>query len=47
MVRKQLEDLKIPILGEHIGGNSGRTMKVDLESFDVAVLLVNREIYRI
>ena len=47
MVRKQLEDLKIPILGEHIGGNSGRTMKVDLENFDVAVRLVNREIYRI
>ena len=47
MVKKQLEELNIPILGEHIGGNSGRTMKVDLENFDVAVRLVNREIYRI
>lgn len=47
MVRKQLEDLGIPILGEHLGGDSGRTMKVDLESFDVSVRLVNREIYHI
>ena len=47
MVKKQLEELNIPILCEHIGGNSGRTMKVDLENFDVADRLVNREIYRI
>lgn len=47
MVKKQLEDLDIPILGEHLGGDSGRTMRVDLESFNVSVRLVNREIYHI
>ncbi len=47
MVKKQLENLGIPVLGEHLGGGSGRTMTVDLESFDVTVRLVNREIYHI
>ena len=47
MVRQQLEYLGIPILGEHLGGDSGRTMKVDLETFNVSVRLVNREIYHI
>lgn len=30
-VRKTLEQLKIPILAEDVGGNSGRTMILDLE----------------
>lgn len=47
MVKKVLEDLGIPIIGEHIGGDSGRTMFVDLEKFDVTVRMVNREIYHI
>lgn len=47
MVKKTLNDLSIPILGEHLGGNSGRTMFVDLETFDVTVRLVNRELYQI
>lgn len=47
MVKQQLNDLKIPILGEHLGGDTGRTMIVDLETFNVSVRLVNREIYHI
>ena len=47
MVKHTLEELEIPILGEHVGGDSGRTMMVDLESFDVTVRMVNRDIYHI
>lgn len=47
MVKQTLNDLSIPILGEHLGGDSGRTMMVDLETFDVTVRLVNRETYQI
>lgn len=47
MVKNTLNELSIPILGEHVGGDSGRTMIVDLESFDVTVRMVNRDIYYI
>lgn len=47
MVKHTLDDLSIPILGEHLGGDSGRTMIVDLEDFNVTVRMVNRDIYHI
>lgn len=47
MVKKTLDELSIPILGEHVGGSSGRTMIVDLETFNVTVRMVNRDIYYI
>ena len=47
MVKKTLDELSIPILGEHVGGDSGRTMIVDLETFNVIVRMVNRDIYYI
>lgn len=47
MVKKTLDELSIPIAGEHLGGTSGRTMIVDLETFEVTVRLVNRDIYYI
>lgn len=47
MVKQTLNNLSIPILGEHLGGNSGRTMIVDLENFKVTVRMVNRDIYHI
>lgn len=47
MVKNTLDDLSIPILGEHLGGDSGRTMIVDLENFNVTVRMVNRDIYHI
>lgn len=47
MVKQTLEELSVPILGEHVGGDSGRTMIVDLEDFDVTVRMVNRDIYHI
>lgn len=47
MVKKILKELSIPLLGEHVGGESGRTMTVDLDTFDVTVRMVNRDIYHI
>lgn len=47
MVKKTLEELDIPIIGEHLGGASGRTMWVDLKTFDVTVRMVNRDVYQI
>lgn len=43
-VKQCLQELNIPLLGEHTGGNSGRTMTVDLATFEVTVRMVNREI---
>lgn len=42
-VRKTLDDLKLAIISEHVGGKMGRSMFVDLETFDVRVRMVNRE----
>ncbi|WP_028273268.1 chemotaxis protein CheD [Atopococcus tabaci] len=46
-VKQTLGELKIPLLGEHTGGNMGRTMMVDLDTFDVTVRMVNRELHQI
>lgn len=46
-VKEVLKDLSIPIIGEDVGGKTGRTMTVDLESFEVNIRLVNRETYQI
>ena len=43
-VKSNLEQIGIELLGEHTGGSMGRTMIVDLETFDVTVRMVNREI---
>lgn len=42
-VRKELERLDIPLLAEHVGGNSGRTMIVNLENFETTVRVVHHE----
>lgn len=42
-VKATLEELKVPILSEHVGGKMGRSMFVDLNDFDVKVRMVNRE----
>ncbi|NLY47011.1 MAG: chemotaxis protein CheD, partial [Tissierella sp.] len=43
-VEKKLKEMGIPILGSDTGGNKGRTMIVDLETFIVSIRTVNREI---
>ncbi|SEK21086.1 chemotaxis protein CheD [Carnobacterium iners] len=43
-VERSLKLLNIPLLGIHTGGNMGRTMIVDLNTFAVTVRMVNREI---
>ncbi|WP_027108643.1 chemotaxis protein CheD [Lacticigenium naphthae] len=44
-VKKSLAALNIPLKGEHTGGKMGRTMIVDLETFEVTIRMVNREIF--
>ncbi|MER2294904.1 MAG: chemotaxis protein CheD [Desemzia incerta] len=39
-----LNELNIPLLGQQTGGNTGRTMMVDLEEFKVTVRSANRVI---
>lgn len=42
-VENILKELKIPVLGNHTGGKMGRTMFVNLETFEVTIRMVNRE----
>lgn len=42
-VKKVLEELNLTILSEDVGGKMGRSMFVDLNTFEVRVRLVNRE----
>ncbi len=42
-VKETLKALNIPILGDHTGGEMGRSMFVDLETFEVKIRMVNRE----
>lgn len=42
-VLKQLKDLKIPVVGQDIGGSSGRTMIVDLNNFSTLIRAVRQE----
>lgn len=42
-VKKALSDLNLTIISEDVGGKMGRSMFVDLETFEVRVRLVNRE----
>lgn len=40
-VERILKEMNIPILSKDVGGNVGRTMVLDLESFDVEIRMVN------
>ncbi|KRM88626.1 chemotaxis protein CheD [Liquorilactobacillus vini] len=42
-VKAALQKLKIPLVASHVGGNSGRTMVVDLNTFQVTVKIVHQE----
>lgn len=46
-VEQKLKEMGIPILGSNTGGNKGRTMIVDLETFDVSIRTVDREIIKL
>lgn len=43
-VEKVLRELNISIVAKHVGGNTGRTMIVDLNDFSTMVRIVNQEI---
>lgn len=43
-VEKVLRELNISIVAKHVGGNTGRTMVVDLNDFSTMVRIVNKEI---
>lgn len=42
-VEATLAKLKIPIVARHVGGSSGRTMIVDLQTFDTTIRIVHAE----
>lgn len=41
-VKKELENLKIKIYGEDVGGNSGRTIEFNPKTFDLTIRTVNK-----
>lgn len=43
MVRKKLEECSIPLVAEDVGGNYGRTMKIDVTTGKVYISTVGRE----
>lgn len=43
-VKKTLKEIGIPILAEDVGGNSGRTMILDLENLSVHIKTVGKEV---
>ncbi|MFT8954086.1 chemotaxis protein CheD [Liquorilactobacillus satsumensis] len=43
-VKEMLQALQIPLLAEHVGGKTGRTMIVDLKDFKTMVRLVHSQI---
>ncbi|SKA86101.1 chemotaxis protein CheD [Caloramator quimbayensis] len=43
-VKKVLQEMRIPILAEDLGGNSGRTMIVESDTMKVYIRTVGREI---
>lgn len=43
-VLKTLQNLGIPIIGEHTGGIVGRTMMVNLENFEVTIRTIDKKI---
>nr|WP_281165297.1 chemotaxis protein CheD [Liquorilactobacillus sicerae] len=42
-VKATLQKLKIPLVASHVGGNSGQTMVVDLNTFQVTVKIVHQK----
>lgn len=46
-VERILQELKIPIVGKHVGGYSSRTMIVDLHDFTTSVRVAAKEIIHI
>lgn len=43
-VEAVLKELKIPIIAKEVGGDSGRTMIVDLTNFETAIRIVNHQV---
>lgn len=46
-VEKVLKDLRIPIIGKHVGGDMGRSIFVDSETMTVSIKMVNREVHEL
>jgi len=43
-VMEVLKELRIPVVSSHTGGNSGRTMIVDLNDFTCMVRIVHQDV---
>lgn len=46
-VRKKLKEEGIPIDGEHVGGNKGRTMSIDSNTGDVYIKIIGKDIFKL
>ena len=42
-VEAELSRLHIPLIAENVGGNSGRTMRVNLETFEATISIVHHD----
>ena len=47
MVKKKLKEHSVPLIGEDVGGNYGRTMKIEVETGMVFIYTVGREEIRL
>jgi chemotaxis protein CheD len=46
-VKQKLKEMGIPILASHTGGNIGRTMLVNLDTFEINIMTANKEITKL
>lgn len=44
-VKKTLEEMKIPLIAEEIGGKKGRTMTIDANDGDVTIKIVGKDAF--
>lgn len=46
-VKEKLKEMGIPIISSHTGGNIGRTMIVNLDTFEINIMTANKEISKL
>ena len=46
-VKEKLKEMGIPIIASHTGGNIGRTMVVNLDTFEINIMTANKEITKL
>lgn len=46
-VKDKLEEMNIPVVASHTGGSIGRTMIVNLDTFEINIMTANKEITKL